>query len=525
MLVDSDINLNLISASQNGVTHRQYGTGQHAGASQKIYGSLLISFMADTGCIAPKCHLVVEGSIQWVIEKNSAAQANILHLGRIAVQTCRNSMDNLVSIVNSGRCGCILLTSFGMTNDNSRSVLKCVHGSTLTQKSWKEVKIIIDRVHKHVCIHATLTNFDTLFEQNDLQNDGVAKISSMSWIATRHVVQHSQFGPVAKCLFCPCLKMSMKSLAVDHFHSDFIRLSHVMDTVKHFSTAYVVPNASAHHSAMAFESCWLKQFWTLLSICADKAFTVDAFALFCKECDIKREFVPPRRPSRIAIKSKHGIIFQIFLMLKDAHSNSEKEVLAIELVSISSDLYGISAVSAFTSAKGFTKFVDRNIIHGVFQLILEAQQKLVARRRLALNLKCRSCFEENVSARDMIEVYQYTGTNKKGVWSRHKIFFAVDDEAHSVALPGKSGYRVTVAVEDFVLVLHEESFAIVFRMAHNDIDESTTETEEHIIDYDNVHGKNFGGVCTSDYDADFPGETQLVYQQTTLLMTLLMRLD
>lgn len=82
----------------------------------------------------------------------------------------------------------------------------------------------------------------------------------------------------------------------------------------------------------------------------------------------------------------------------------------------------------------FTKPVDRNEIHGVSQKLLDAEQKFAAGRKLALILKSNSGLEEHISVGEMIEVYQRTGLNRKGVWSAPKIIVAVDNDARSVTV-------------------------------------------------------------------------------------------
>lgn len=65
----------------------------------------------------------------------------------------------------------------------------------------------------------------------------------------------------------------------------------------------------------------------------------------------------------------------------------------------------------------------------------------------------------------MSEVYERTGMNKRRVWSTPKTMLAVDTDALSVTVPGTSGHRVNVAVEDIRLELPEESFATSVQMA------------------------------------------------------------
>lgn len=67
-----------------------------------------------------------------------------------------------------------------------------------------------------------------------------------------------------------------ETICVDHFHLDDVRLFHVIDTMTRFSAPFFVPDAPMNHAVMAFESCWLNQFWTPSSIREDKAF-MDGF--------------------------------------------------------------------------------------------------------------------------------------------------------------------------------------------------------------------------------------------------------
>lgn len=77
----------------------------------------------------------------------------------------------------------------------------------------------------------------------------------ISWSAALHVRQQPHLSPVAKCLFRPSLKMSMKSFVLITSTLTISVCFFVTDTVINFFAAYVVPDASVHHAVLAFESC------------------------------------------------------------------------------------------------------------------------------------------------------------------------------------------------------------------------------------------------------------------------------
>lgn len=107
----------------------------------------------------------------------------------------------------------------------------------------------------------------------------------------------------------------------------------------------------------------------------------------------------------------------------------------------------------------------------------------------------------------------------------HKIILTADNDARYVTVPCRSGHRKTVAVEETRLVLPEESFATSAQMVLDDIDESINRTQDYIADDDSLHSENVGDMCTEAYGPDFSCKTRLMYQQTTLLMTILVHLN
>lgn len=214
-------------------------------------------------------------------------------------------------------------------------------------------------------------------------------------------------------------------LCLDHIYLGSVRLFHAMEHSTRFSAAYLFQDASMDQAVIGFQSCWISQFWLPSTVRADKAFMVGSFRQFCKDRDIKLAPIPLSRHSFNAIKSKHGIIRSIFFKLSRSYPDALVELLALQAVAISNDLYGNDTLSAFELAKGFTKPVDRNHVRDVLKDIVDAQLQLSARRKMALILKSKSTFEEHGNVRDMVEVYNKTGMGKRSVWSTSKTVLSI----------------------------------------------------------------------------------------------------
>lgn len=78
-----------------------------------------------------------------------------------------------ISITNSASLSYVQMDRFRISND-TENVLECLSDSMLEEKSWSEVKAIIDKVQKHVCGHANYTDLQLLLERNDLWKGSVA---------------------------------------------------------------------------------------------------------------------------------------------------------------------------------------------------------------------------------------------------------------------------------------------------------------------------------------------------------------
>lgn len=62
----------------------QCGNGEHSSETRKILGLVLLSSRTDNGDTVTICHLIIEGSSQWIIGRNVTRKCNV---ERIATNT------------------------------------------------------------------------------------------------------------------------------------------------------------------------------------------------------------------------------------------------------------------------------------------------------------------------------------------------------------------------------------------------------------------------------------------------------
>lgn len=394
--------------------------------------------------------LYCKRSSQWVIGRNVTRKANIEHIGKNALTFEAHGEQDYISLTNSGFLSYVLLDRF-VKSTSVGSTLTGLSGgtldqATLDQKPWAWAKSIIDKVHKHVCGHANFTDFQLLLKRNDLWNEAVASY-----------VQKLVEGCTA-CPFTappqPSRKVSISSMStqfnqvvcVDHFYLDEIRLMHCMDLVSRFSAIQVVDSETLADAVAAFEACWMSHFWYPESIHGDKAFAVGDFKTYMDEVSISFRPMPPGRHSKNAIESKHKVIRSIYLRLKDAAGDRHNARYAsYKAVSISNDLYGNNTLGAFEMARGYTKPVMcKTALSAVPDDVIDAHEKLRARRKLAFILNLKVVKEIPIQVGDLVEVYQKKQHEKRGKWSVPKPVISVDHAARSVTVPGKAERDVYV---------------------------------------------------------------------------------
>lgn len=102
-------------------------------------------------------------------------------------------------------------------------------------------------------------------------------------------------------------------------------------------------------------------------------------------------------------------------------------------------------------------------------IFIDVQQKIQARRKMARTLTSRATVDNLINIEDIFEVYLQTGMMKRGKWSAPRIVHMVDNDSHTVTIPGKWWKRLNVSTEDIRLDLPEDYFAFTVLSAINAI--------------------------------------------------------
>lgn len=147
-----------------------------------------------------------------------------------------------------------------------------------------------------------------------------------------------------------------------------------------------------------------------------------------------RAFPPPNTIiTDVTLESRHGIIRSIFLRLRSASANAEKElyILALSSNAISNDLYRSDDKSSFEMAKGYTKPIGSNYAQDVPTDVVNAHNQLQEKRKLALIVKSKDIYELPVGVGNKVESYIKTRIIKKDNWSTPKTLLAVHKPART----------------------------------------------------------------------------------------------
>ena len=191
-----------------------------------------------------------------------------------------------------------------------------------------------------------------------------------------------------------------------------------MDLVSRYLGAHVVSTATLKDAIVAFEACWVSQFWHPDSIRVDTAFMLGEFKKYTEQLGIPLLPLPPGRHSKNAIESKHNIIRSIFIRLKEAAgSDFDPELAPYKSVSISNDLYDNEIMSAFELAKGFSKSIAAKPLDNVIpDDVRDARDQFQTRLKPAPILRSKAVTEVPLSVGDLVETYQKRDHKKRGKW-------------------------------------------------------------------------------------------------------------
>lgn len=458
-----------IPRSLQGFSYFQYGTGSHASQSRKILGSVVLTAYSDSNRPIDITHIVLRGSSQWIVGRNVTRKADIQHINGNALVFCVGELDerDSIKLFNDKFLSYIPMDRFSQTKNFSS--ISALSARPVPKRTWNEIKHIIEKVHKHVCGHASFSDFKMLLERNNIWNAAVEEYICQLINNCRSCKKSALPSPSRKVSISMMSKEFTEIVCVDHFYLNDICLIHFMELTSRFSSASVVHSKDMESVIKAFEENWVNHFWYPENIKGDKAFEEGAFSNYIKERDISFQLVPTGRHSRNPIESKHGSIRNIFVRLIDAYM--QPEIAAVKAVGISNELYGNTVMSAYELAKGYSKPICGKPVT-IPDEVINAYEAIQARRKLSRILNTKSTSEPSVNIGDMVEIYQHGKNGKRGQWSEAKKVIKVDNINRTITVPGKNGKTVCAAFEDVRATIGNDNFTMEVSSAIDQLDDA-----------------------------------------------------
>ena len=236
--ISPNLKLGAIPQSLKGHTHWQYGTGEHASPPRRILGSIVLTATSDKGNPVSITHLVVAGSSQWVLGRNVTRRSNIEHLDTNALVFLVDGKRDQISLTDEDFLSYISLDYFTLSIING-STVSSLSAITIDATPWSDIKKIIDKENKHVCGHASFTDYQLIIERNNLWNDTVASYLRELVNGCTACRSTSVSHPSRKVSISSLSKNFNEVLCIDHLYLDESLVMHFMDLVSRYSSAHV----------------------------------------------------------------------------------------------------------------------------------------------------------------------------------------------------------------------------------------------------------------------------------------------
>lgn len=490
----------------------QYGVGTHSSQAMPIIGSISFNAESDDGINVSIRHLVIEGSSQWIIGRNVTTHCDIIHSNG---NYLRMKNGSTITLHDHDMHSYVPYTAFCKTklDYTAETMLFCATASIPSIQSarpWVELKHVIDKVHSHVCGHASFSDMKVLLQRNGLWSDEAMKYLARV-IETCAGCSHTSDPQNARKVSIRSLNRSFNQVVcIDHLHLSDMRVCHVMDATTRYSVGSVVPDVGIDNAILTLEAHWISPFWAPESIQCDQAFDNSKFKSYLSIYDISPRPIPARRHNKNVLESKHRILRDMFLRLS-AHSPEISESLIVQQTfRIANDLYGNDVLSSSELAKGYTRPINKGVRPKILpEEIVTAHEALIAKRKLTLILRSRSTLDTPVSVGDMVQVFIKRDHEKRGKWTSPKLVLSYDKSSGIVTVPGTSGHTIKAAIEDVRLAITNSDLATSIQEAmdtltlvvDNAIDDTITEKTINLEERNDEHAKDWA----SDSDEDGNG--------------------
>ena len=474
------------------IAHRpywQYGNGNHASKSKRIIGSILIDVTSDQGNIVRIRHLVIEGSSQWVVGRNITKHCNIQRIAGNLLELPTKDESGIqmtISLVDHDLHCYLPLSAFGIASHSAQAYCAVVSfAAKASDRPWSEIKAIVDKVHKHVCGHASLRDMQILLERNDMWSTEV-KAYLHQTVEVCHQCKVTDEPKDMRKVSLRDLSSSFNDrVCLDHVFLDDYVVLHFMDSSTRLSQGAIVTTKTVREAIDHFEMIWVSQYGYPESLLADQAFITDEFKRYADSVGMNLLPVPSRRHNKNVLESKHRVLRDIFNRIKECNSTSDStdQMVVQQVMRIANNLYGNDVVSSYELAKGYTlPLVEDRVMLQVPPDLIEAHNVLKAKRKLNLILKSKAVKLPPISVGDLVDVYVKLSHQKRGKWIGPKKVLSCNVDAHSITYPGKRGKISTAALEDVRVAIENGSLAKQLQVANDELSALVDENVDEAMD-------------------------------------------
>lgn len=183
------------------------------------------------------------------------------------------------------------------------------------------------------------------------------------------------------------------------------------------------------------------------------------FLQYLSSLDIGFKPIPPHRPSKNVLESKHDVIRSIFLILMRDDAMST-ELAAMQAVCISNDLYGSDVISDFDMAKGFIRAITiSSQVSEIDSDVIDAQLQLEANYKFTMILRSKAITYLQVQVGDLVEVFVNRDRKKNCNWLTPRSVLEIYRSSGTLTVFGSMGRTLKAAIKSAGMALEEDSFS------------------------------------------------------------------
>ena len=239
----------------------QYGNSNHASKSKRIIGSILIDAISDQGNIVRIRHLVIEGSSKWIVGRNITKHGNIQRIGGNLLELSTKNETGVqmtISLIDHDLHCYLPLSAFGLVSNNAQAYCAVFSfAAKASNRPLGEIKAIVDKVHKHVCGHASLRNMQILLERNDLWSNEVKTFLHQTVEVCHQCKMTDEPRDMRKVSLHDLNSSFNDRVCLDHVFLDNYVALHFMDSCARFSQGEIVTTRTVRNAIDHFELIWV----------------------------------------------------------------------------------------------------------------------------------------------------------------------------------------------------------------------------------------------------------------------------